>query len=212
MGVLGQEMSLNDTKKLRLMDLIKETGIVFRHVKLFSRIESDYYYDIKNVGFQPEGLHLLGELLLEEITKYGAKSVGGLEMGAVSLATAVVIKSTWNGKYDIGLNGFFIRKEPKQYGLEKKIEGNVKSPVVIVDDVLTSGKSVMSAIEAVNKEGYSVKGVVFVVDREEGIGERKPNLLKQNNIKHSSLFKHSDFKPFIEEKLRKKQQAQSKKQ
>jgi orotate phosphoribosyltransferase len=212
MGVLGQEMSLNDAKKLRLMDLIKKTGIVFRHVKLFSRIESDYYYDIKNVGFQPEGLHLLGELLLGEITKYGAKSVGGLEMGAVSLATAVVIKSTWNGKYDIGLNGFFIRKEPKQYGLEKKIEGNVKSPVVIVDDVLTSGKSVMSAIEAVNKEGYSVKGVVFVVDREEGIGERKPNLLKQNNIKYSSLFKHSDFKPFIEEELRKKQQAQSKKQ
>jgi orotate phosphoribosyltransferase len=84
--------------------------------------------------------------------------------------------------------------------------------VVIVDDVLTSGKSVMSAIEAVNKEGYSVKGVVFVVDREEGIGERKPNLLKQNNIKYSSLFKHSDFKTFIEEELRKKQQAQSKKQ
>ena len=70
----------------------------------------------------------------------------------------------------------------------------------------------MSAIEAVNKEGYSVKGVVFVVDREEGIGERKPNLLKQNNIKYSSLFKHSDFKPFIEEELRKKQQAQSKRQ
>jgi len=194
------------------MDLIKKTGIVFRHVKLFSKLESQYYYDIKNVEFQPEGIHLLGELLVGEIAQYDAKSVGGLEMGAVSLATAVVMKSTWSGNYNTGVSGFFIRKEPKQYGLEKRIEGNVRPPIVLVDDVLTSGKSVMSAIEAVNKEGYSVKGVVFVVDREEGIGERKPNLLKQNNIKYSSLFKHSDFKPFIEEELRKKQQAQSKRQ
>jgi orotate phosphoribosyltransferase len=105
----------------------------------------------------------------------------------------------------MGLNGFFIRKESKQYGLEKKIEGSVKEPVVIIDDVLTSGKSVMGAIEAVNKEGYTVKGVVFVIDRQEGEG--KPNLLKQNNIKYSSLFKHSDFKSFIEDKLRKKKQT-----
>ena len=201
--MLGQEVPLKDTKKLRLLEMIKETGIVFRHVKLFSEIESEYYYDIKNIEFRPEGLHLLGDLLLEEIAKYGAKSVGGLEMGAVSLATAVVIKSTWDGRYDMGLNGFFIRKESKQYGLEKKIEGNVKEPVVIIDDVLTSGKSVMGAIEAVNKEGYTVKGVVIVIDRQEGLGEGKSNQLKQNNIKYSSLFKHSDFKSFIEEKLKK---------
>ena len=69
-------MSLdNSNTKSRLMDLIKKTGIVFRHVKLFSKVESEYYYDIKNVGFQPEGIHLLGE-----IAQYGAKLVGGLEM------------------------------------------------------------------------------------------------------------------------------------
>jgi orotate phosphoribosyltransferase len=79
---------------------------------------------------------------------------------------------------------------------------------VIVDDVLTSGKSVMGAIEAVNNEGNSVKGVVFVIDREEGVGEERQNLLKQNNIKYSSLFKHSDFKSFIEEKLEEKRQNQ----
>jgi orotate phosphoribosyltransferase len=182
------------------MDLIKKTGIVFRHVKLFSKVESEYYYDIKNVGFQSEGIHLLGELLVGEIAQYGAKSVGGLEMGAVSLATAVVMKSTWSGNYNTGLSGFFIRKESKQYGLQKRIEGNVKPPIVLVDDVLTSGKSVMSAIEAVNKEGYSVEGVVFVIDRQEG----ESNLLKQNNIKYSSLFKHSDFKSFIEMEIKKK--------
>jgi orotate phosphoribosyltransferase len=208
MGVLGREMPLNGNKKLALTDLIKEKGIVFKHVKLFSKVESEYYYDIKNVEFQPEGIHLLGELLLGEIVKYGAKSVGGLEMGAVSLATAVVMKSAWSGKYELGLNGFFIRKETKQYGLEKRIEGNMIPPVVIVDDVLTSGKSVMGAIQAVNNEGHSVKGVVFVIDREEGVEEERQNLLKQNNIKYSSLFKHSDFKSFIEQKLEEKRQNQ----
>jgi orotate phosphoribosyltransferase len=93
------------------MDLIKKTGIVFRHVKLFSKVESEYYYDIKNVGFQSEGIHLLGDLLVGEIAQYGAKSVGGLEMGAVSLVTAVVMKSTWSGNYNTGLSGFFIRKD-----------------------------------------------------------------------------------------------------
>lgn len=190
------------------MDLIKKTGIVFRHVKLFSKLESEYYYDIKNVEFQPEGIHLLGELLVGEIAQYGAKSVGGLEMGTVSLATAVVMKSTWSGNYNTGVSGFFIRKEPKQYGLEKRIEGNVRPPIVLVDDVLTSGKSVMSAIEAVNKEGYSVKGVVFVIDRQEG----ESNLLKQNNIKYSSLFKHSDFKSFIEMEIEKKKKKIDSKQ
>ncbi|CAN5542935.1 hypothetical protein BH18THE2_BH18THE2_28310 [soil metagenome] len=66
----------------------------------------------------------------------------------------------------------------------------------------------MAAIEAVNNEGHSVKGVVFVIDREEGVGdgEEKQNLLKQNNIKYSSLFRHSDFKSFIEEKIKEKRQ------
>ena len=198
-------MPSTDRKRLALMDLIKKKGIVFKRVKLFSKIPSDYYYDIKNLVLEPRGIHLLGELLLKEVTKYGAKSVGGLEMGAVSLATTVVMKSNWSGKYDVGLNGFFIRKEPKQYGLEKKIEGNMIPPVVLIDDVLTSGNSIMGAIEAVRSEGLNVKGVVLVIDREERAREDKPNLLKQNNIKYSSLFKHSDFKSFIEDRLKKKQ-------
>ena len=103
-----------------------------------------------------------------------------------------------------GLNGFLIRKEAKGYGLQKRIEGNMIPPVVIVDDVITSGKSVMDSIEAVNAEGVTPKGVVCVIDREEA---GTPNVLKQNNIKYSSLFKHSEFKPFIEQKLEEKRQA-----
>ena len=109
-----------------------------------------------------------------------------------------------DGKYEKGLNGFFIRKEAKGYGLQKRIEGNMVSPVVIIDDVITSGKSVMDSIEAVNAEEITPRGVVCVIDREE---ESTPNVLKQNNIKYSSLFKHSEFKPFIEQKLEEKRRA-----
>jgi orotate phosphoribosyltransferase len=205
MGIVGEQtMPSYDEKRRKLVEIIQKNAIVFQDVQLFSKIKSQYYYDIKRISLQKEGAHLLAELLLSEIYKYGPKSVGGMEMGAVALVTAVVFKSTMDGKYEKGLNGFFIRKEAKGYGLQKRIEGNMIPPVVIVDDVITSGKSVMGSIEAVNTEGVTPKGVVCVIDREEA---GTPNVLKQNNIKYSSLFKHSEFKPFIEQKLEEKRRA-----
>jgi orotate phosphoribosyltransferase len=205
MGIVGEQtMPSYDKKRRKLMEIIQKNAIVFQDVQLFSKIKSQYYYDIKRISLQKEGAHLLAELLLSEIYKCGPKSVGGMEMGAVALVTAVVFKSTMDGKYEKGLNGFFIRKEAKGYGLQKRIEGNMIPPVVIVDDVITSGKSVMDSIEAVNAEGVTPKGVVCVIDREEA---GTPNVLKQNNIKYSSLFKHSEFRPFIEQKLEEKRRA-----
>ena len=205
MGIVGEQTMPSYAEKRRnLMEIIQENAIVFQDVQLFSKVKSQYYYDIKRISLQKEGAHLLAEMLLTEIYKYGPKSIGGIEMGAVALVTAVVLKSTMDGKYEKGLNGFFIRKEAKGYGLQKRIEGNMIPPVVIVDDVITSGESVMKSIEAVNAEGITPKGVVCVIDREEA---GTPNVLKQNNIKYSSLFKHSEFKPFIEQKLEEKRRA-----
>jgi orotate phosphoribosyltransferase len=183
----------------RLKELIRKYGIVFSHVKLSSNKETDYYYDIKKVAFHPKGIHLLGDLLLMEIAKYRPKSVGGLEIGSAPLTTSIIIKSTEDWKYRNGLSGFLIRKNPKKHGLEKKIEGILGSPVVIVDDVVTSGQSIKDAIDAVNNEGFSVNGAVCVIDREE---EGTANVLKENNIRYSALFQHSEFKAFIEERLR----------
>jgi orotate phosphoribosyltransferase len=193
---------LTDNKE-RLREFIKEHGIIFKHVKLSSNIESDYYYDLKSIAFNPHGVNLLGDLLLEEVSKYHAKSVGGLEMGAIPLASAIAIKSI--DKYDDGINSFVIRKNPKIHGLEKKIEGDVKAPVVIVDDVVTSGNSIMDAVTAVIDKGFNVAGVVCVIDREE---EGITNVLKEKHIKYSPLFTHSEFKPFIEERLKKNQHNQ----
>jgi orotate phosphoribosyltransferase len=202
MGVeeIENSLTLSESRsRPRLKELIRKYGIVFRHVKLSSDKETDYYYDIKKVAFHPKGIHLLGDLLLTEIAKYRPKSVGGLEIGAAPLTTSVIIKSTEDWKSRNGLNGFLIRKNPKKHGLEKKIEGILDSPVVIVDDVVTSGQSVKDAIDAVNNEGFRVNGVVCVIDREE---EGTVNVLKEHNIRYSALFQHSEFKPFIEERLR----------
>jgi orotate phosphoribosyltransferase len=204
MGVVGEEMPQSDSKRHSLMEFIRKHGIVFEHVKLSSNVETEYYYDIKKVALHPKGIDLLGELLLREIAKYEPKSIGGLEMGAIPLATAVMIKSTGVRKYNVGLDSFFIRKSPKTHGLEKKIEGKLTTPAIILDDVITSGQSVMDAINAINDQGHNVKAVVCVIDREE---EGTPNVLKKRKIKYSSLFKHSEFEPFIEEGLRKKQKT-----
>jgi orotate phosphoribosyltransferase len=187
------------------MDFIKKHGISFNHVTLSSNKESEYYYDLRRVALHPNGAHLLADLLLEEVDRYSPKSVGGLELAAVPLATAITMKSTMNGRHGVGIKSFIVRKNPKKHGLQKKIEGEIESPIVIVDDVVTSGNSVMDAVTAVIEEGFNVAHVVCVIDREE---EGITNVLKEKHIKYSSLFTHSDFKPFIEERLRKNQQNQ----
>ena len=187
------------------MDFIREHGIVFRHVTLSSNKESEYYYDLKRVVLHPDGAHLLADLLLEEIAKYSPKSVGGLELGAVPLVTAIAMKSTMNGRSGVGIKSFIVRKNPKKHGLEKKIEGEIEPPIVVVDDVITSGNSVLDAVTAVVEEGFNVAHTVCVIDREEdGI----TNVLKERRIKYSSLFTHLYFKSFIEERLRENQHNQ----
>lgn len=184
--------------RLELFEYIKENGIVFGPVRLFSNVESNYYYDLRRISLDPEGLGLVVGPLLEEVKKFGAKSVGGLASAAIPLSTALIMKDSNFGEYKNSLRSFFVREVRKDHGLMKQIEGMIEDPVVIVDDVLTSGKSIKTAIDAVEEHGYSVSGVVCILDREEtGV----TNELKKNGIKYTPLFRHSDFKPFIDQKV-----------
>jgi orotate phosphoribosyltransferase len=200
-GLIEKENTLNhnDVKKHELRQLIKRKGIVIleSEITLSSGEKTNYYYDIKKVSADPKGANLLGDLLVKEVEKYRAKSVGGLESGAIQISSSVVYKSSGNKRK--GIYGFFVRKQAKTHGLQKRIEGYLIKPVVVVEDVITKGKSVMQAIEAIREERVNIAGVVCVVDRED-----TENLLKENNIKYSSLFKHSDFMSFIETEIKKK--------
>jgi orotate phosphoribosyltransferase len=188
-----------DEKRMRLKEIIKERGIVIKDVTLSSNRKSHFYYDIKSIVSDPEGAALIGELMLTEILNIEPKtrSVGGLELGAIAIATTIVYSSNQLESKN-RISSFFVRKSAKTYGLEKMIEGIVKEPVIIVDDVITTGKSVLDAIYALrNQEIYKIN-IMSVIDR-----EAKENLLDENNIKFHSLFKHSEFADYIDSRLAK---------
>ena len=184
-------------KREQLKEIIKTQGIFLRDVTLSSNVKSDVYYDIKTVVNNSEGAVLIGELMLNKIKELfpAVKSVGGLESGSLQIATAIVFFS--NQLRDGKLNSFFVRKEPKKHGLEKKVEGIRKPPLVVVDDVVTTGQSVIDAVNALMAEGLSPIGIISVIDRED---ERKIEELKNGTLKYDSLFKHSEFEDFIRTK------------
>ncbi len=182
----------------QLVEIIKNNGIVFQQITLTSNIQSDFYYDLKKILHDQESLHLIAGSLLEQAIKYNVKSIGGLELGSIPLTTAVLMLAWDKG---VNLTGFTVRKNVKKHGLQKKIEGIVREPIMILEDVITSGKSVANAVDALLQEGYRVNSVVCVLDRQE---ESITNILKQRDMSYISLFEHSEFKPYIEERLRNK--------
>ena len=186
-----------DEKRKRLKDIIKETGIVIKDVTLSSNRKSKFYYDIKSIVGEPEGAALIGELMLAEILKIEPKtrSVGGLESGAIAIATAIVYAS-FQLQPTSRVSGFFVRKSAKTYGLEKVVEGIVRTPVAVVDDVITTGKSVLHAVSVLRDQGINNINILCVVDR-----EAEGNLLDQKNIEFHSIFRHSEFANYIDSKL-----------
>ena len=94
---------------------------------------------------------------------------------------------------------FIVRKKTKEHGLQKEIEGNLESPVVIVDDVITQGKSILETVDKIVKERCEVVGVIAIVDRQEGINEEQ---LRDRNIELFRIFRHSDFRDFIDQQLK----------
>jgi orotate phosphoribosyltransferase len=186
-----------DEKRNRLMEIIKARGIVIRDVTLSSKKKSKFYYDIKSIVGEPEGAALIGQVMLAAILKVEPKtrSVGGLESGAIAIATAIVC-SSFQLEPTCRVSGFFVRKNTKDYGLEKTVEGIVQNPVAVVDDVITTGKSVLQAVSALRNQGISEINIVSVIDR-----ETEENLLNQNKTRFHSIFRHSEFVDYIDSKL-----------
>jgi orotate phosphoribosyltransferase len=161
--------------KARLIDIIKTRSFQSgKDVKLASGRTSTYYFNMKPTMLDAEGAHAIATLILAAIGGLRADLIGGLEMGAVPIASAVAAVSHTTGK---PVNAFFVRKQAKEHGTKSLIEGlpngdslNGKR-VVIVEDVTTTGGSAIKAAEAVRSEGAEVVGVVTIVDRQEGARE-----------------------------------------
>jgi orotate phosphoribosyltransferase len=137
---------------------------------LSSGARSTFYLDAKQVTYDAEGARLVGEAVLELARARGITAVGGLTMGADAIVASTVYAS---GVHGYPMIGFIVRKESKQHGLQKFIEGvNPEGhTAVIVDDVITSAGSAIKAVERAEAAGATVKLVVGVVDRQEGGAE-----------------------------------------
>jgi len=161
--------------KARLVEIIKERSFQSgREIKLASGRTSTYYFNMKPTMLDAEGSHVIATLILDAVAGLKPDLVGGLEMGAVPIASAVAAVSHGTGQ---PVRAFFVRKQAKDHGTQSLIEGlpageSLKGKrVVIVEDVTTTGGSAVKAAETVRSEGAEVVGVVTVVDRLEGAGE-----------------------------------------
>ena len=132
---------------------------------------SNYYIDAKPTTLDPEGAFLTGMAILDllKTTTPYPKAIGGLTLGADPIVPVVAALSHQQGGPPIA--GFIVRKEPKKHGTQQYIEGwqgQPGDPVVIVDDVCTTGGSTLKAIEQAQRTGYRVVAAICLVDREEG--------------------------------------------
>lgn len=154
------------TSKEYLIDLLKENGVFLEgDFTLSSGKKSNYYINMKKAITEPEILSTISKLITQKIDLDDIDKVAGPALGAVPIATAVSLESK--------LPLLMIRKEKKGYGTSKLIEGelNEGDNVIVVEDVSTTGGSLLKAIRAINDNGGNVKRAFVVVDREEGASE-----------------------------------------
>ena len=155
-------------KKDQLIEMIfKEKVIEFGHFVLSSGKESDYYINIKKLITNPKALRLIASLMKLKAEELGLEynKIAGPELGAVPIAVSLALET--------GKPILIVRKKKKSYGTGRQIEGVVEEGdrVLLVEDVTTTGNSVLRAAKALEEEGAKVVAIMVVVDREEGAKE-----------------------------------------
>lgn len=161
----GHTSQLQDARE-RLVGELREHALVIGRVTLTSGAQAEYYVDAKRAILLPAGFTALGVLLAAQIIDWEATAVGGLTMGADPVACAALAGGA-------SVKAFFIRKDAKAHGLQRRIEGPPLGPedrCVVVEDVVTSGGSTLAAIAALQEEGHEICGVISVLDRLAGGG------------------------------------------
>jgi orotate phosphoribosyltransferase len=156
--------------KNRLIELIIEKAFKYSKEPVFKLVSgrvSNYYFNCKAVTLHPEGMYLVGNIIFDLIKDLGVKGIGGLTLGADPIADAVAYTSYLKGS---PIGAFVVRKTPKSHGTMQWIEGNITKGdrVVIVDDVITTGKSTIEAITRAKETGLEIVKVIALIDRQEG--------------------------------------------
>jgi orotate phosphoribosyltransferase len=162
---------MNQDARQELLHLLASNSFRLGDFTLASGRKSDYYIDCRTTTLHARGAELTGRVFLDLIQQQGwqPRAVGGLTMGADPIVVAVSVISSQAGA---PIHGFLVRKAEKAHGMGRRIEGFQEkgAPVVIVDDVCTTGQSTIQAIEAAREFGFKVAGVACLVERLEAAG------------------------------------------
>ena len=158
-----------ESARATLVAELREHALVIGRVTLSSGAEAEYYVDARRAIMRPTAFRAAGELLAAAAVDAGAAAVGGPVMAAIPLACAAIAVPGGDG-----LVGFFVRKETKQHGLQRMVEGPVEPgmKVLVVEDTVTTGGSTVTAIEQIKDQGLEIVGAVCLVDRLAGGGEK----------------------------------------
>src|SRR5262245_8051883 len=161
-------MSDLDAARSTLIAELREHSLVIGEVTLSSGQQASYYVDARRALLRPAGFLAAGELIAGAATEAGAEAVGGPVMAAIPLACAAIAVPTGEG-----LAGFFVRKDRKEHGLQRWVEGPVEAGArcLVVEDTVTTGSSTVAAIERIQAEGLEIAGALCVVDRLAGGAE-----------------------------------------
>lgn len=154
-----------------LIEAIRELAVVRGRVVLASGREADYYVDLRRVTLDGAAAPLVGKVMSDLVADWDFEAAGGLTLGADPVALAMLHHAAANGGR---LDAFVVRKDAKEHGLQRRIEGSEVSGrrVLVVEDTSTTGGSVMTAVEALREAGAQVVGVAVIVDRNTGARER----------------------------------------
>jgi orotate phosphoribosyltransferase len=166
MDALAECSSESTGARESLISELREHALVIGEVTLTSGAKAQYYVDAKRAILRPAGFVALARLLAAQLDDWGATAVGGLTMGADPVACAALAGGA-------RVKAFFVRKEAKQHGLQRRIEGpplTGEDRCVVVEDVVTTGGSTLTAIEALQDAGREICGVISVLDRLAGGG------------------------------------------
>jgi orotate phosphoribosyltransferase len=150
----------------QLVAELREHALVIGQVTLTSGAVAQYYVDAKRAILRPRGFAALATLVAAHVAEWGGTAVGGMTMGADPVACAALAGG-------VDAKAFFVRKDAKAHGLQRRIEGpllGAEDRCVIVEDVVTTGGSTLAAIAAVQEAGHQICGVISVLDRLAGGG------------------------------------------
>ena len=158
-----------------LRKLIHDLAVVWGRVTLSSGAEADYYVDMRRLSLHHAGAPLVGKVMLDLVREWEFDAVGGLTLGADPVAAAMLHEAHQRGR---ALDAFVVRKEGKAHGLQRRIEGPdvAGRRVIAVEDVNTTGSSLLTAVGALREAGADVVGTAVLVDRGAGAAIRAAGL------------------------------------